>query len=282
MSREMLTLDLGCDRTIRLLAEGAGEPIVLIHGAIATHADWLEAPFAAFARLGRVIAVDRPGHGQSRRPRHAAAPREQAAQIRAALRAIGAERCSLVGHSFGGLVALAYAAAFPAEVERLLLIAPIARPEPRPMEHLLFGPRAAPWSGPFVAEAAGALDPLVLPLIHRAMFWPQTPPDGWLERYPYGEVLSRAHTVEEGEDSLTLLPHNAEGWVDLSRVTAPAAIIAGSRDLVADPDRHARPLARRLGAPLEIVEGVGHMVHHVAFDRVLQQFVTLSSCLTKA
>ena len=100
------------ERSLHAVTAGTGADIVLLHGALATHQDWLDGPFEALAPLGRTIAVDRPGHGLSRRPRFAGDPRVQARQLRDGLRALGVARPLLVGHSAGCLLALAFAEQF--------------------------------------------------------------------------------------------------------------------------------------------------------------------------
>ena len=72
---EARTVELGPDRSLHAITAGTGPEIVLVHGALATHRDWLDGAFAALAELGRVTAIDRPGHGLSRRPRFEGGPR---------------------------------------------------------------------------------------------------------------------------------------------------------------------------------------------------------------
>ena len=106
-------VELGPERSLHAVTGGSGTDIVLVHGALATHQDWLDGPFGALAELGRVTAVDRPGHGLSRRPRFEGDPALQAKQIHAGLQALGVHRAVLVGHSFAALASLAYAQLFP-------------------------------------------------------------------------------------------------------------------------------------------------------------------------
>ncbi|HEX2560029.1 alpha/beta hydrolase [Phenylobacterium sp.] len=264
------TVQLGSGRSLHLhLNDGASDAgaapgALLIHGALATSHDWLSGPAEALAQGGPIAVVDRPGHGSSRRPRFAAAPRRQAAQIRDGLRALGVQTPILVGHSFGALVALAFAEQWPEEVPALLLVGPIAYPEVRPLEHGWLGPRSAPIVGPLIAEAGRWTgDALMLRLAQRLMFAPDRPPPHWLATYPYGQALDPRQTVEEGEDAASLLPAAGQAVIDFRRIRAEVAIIAGEADLVADPRRHARRLHAVLpGSRLTLLPGVGHMAHH--------------------
>lgn len=264
------TVPLGHGRSLQLHVSAgwaANEPAaLLIHGALTTSHDWLSGPAEILARRGPVVVVDRPGHGRSRRPRFAAAPRDQARQIREGLQALGLETPILVGHSFGALVALAWAEQWPQEVGGLLLLGPIGYPEIRPLEHAWLGPRSAPIVGPIAAELGRLTgDAAMLRLAQRLMFAPDRPPAGWLATYPYDQVLDPRHTVEEGEDAASVFPPTGQAFIDFRRISSEVTIVAGAADLVADPNRHARRLHATLaGSRLVMLAGVGHMVHHSA------------------
>jgi pimeloyl-ACP methyl ester carboxylesterase len=253
-----------------VLQRGTGFPIVLIHGAITTHRDWLGGPMEGFVARGRVLAVDRPGHGKSRRPRFEASPLEQARQIRRGLDALGVQRPLIVGHSFGGLTAMAYAAEFPQDLSGLLLLAPVGFPEVRPVEHAVFAPRALPITGPMLNEAARLHDPVTLRILQQVQFSPQHVPIEWLRRFPWEDVLSREAMVNEGEDTVAILPTQPRAYANLDAIVAPTIIVSGTADRIAIPVRHAKPLARRIkGSRLILLPGLGHMIHHCATAEIL-------------
>ena len=109
------------------LRKGSGDPLVLLHGFAAESNSWR--PFSqAVARLGGteagILAVDLPAHGKS--PAEAAGSLEEMiAALEHTLLDAGIERCHLVGHSFGGALALATSAqASRLEVRSLALLAP--------------------------------------------------------------------------------------------------------------------------------------------------------------
>lgn len=266
------TIDLGGERTLHAVQAGRGPDLVLLHGALTTHRDWIDGPFATLARRFRVTAIDRPGHGESRRPRFEGTARDQAAQIRRGLGELGVRRATFVGHSMGSLVALAMAEQSPESVERLVLAAPIAFPETRPLEHGLFAPRAAPLFGPWLSRLGEAtIDPPMLKAVQRLMFAPQPVPDHWEANYPYDRILTSEAMIAEGEEVATILPFAPTGMMDLSRVRAPTHIVTGTADRVVNPNRHARPLAALLpDSRLTELPGVGHMVHHAASDAFLE------------
>lgn len=266
------TIELGRDRSIHAVTEGAGPDILLMHGALATRHDWLAGPFAALTRLGRVTAIDRPGHGGSRRPRFEGDPRAQARQIVEGLDALGIERAVVVGHSMGGLVALAMAELFPDRVTELVLLAPIAFPELRPMEQTLLAPRSAPVIGPLLSLAGErTFDAAFLRMVQVLMFSPDPVPEGWRASFPYGEVLDPAAMVAEGEDTAAILPGSPLGSIDVAAIATPAQIITGTSDKIVEDERQAKRLARLMpNARLIELEGVSHMPHHARPDVVIE------------
>jgi pimeloyl-ACP methyl ester carboxylesterase len=265
-------VELGAGRSLHAVTAGEGPDVVLFHGALATSADWLAGPFDPLVAEGvRVTAIDRPGCGRSRRERFGGMPRTQAEQIRAGLDALGIERPLVVAHSFGGLVALAYAELFPEALSHLVLLAPLAFPEPRPLEHSFLMPRSAPFLGPLLSSAADAtIDLPMLKLFQKLMFSPQEVPQHWERHYPYAEMLTPHAMVAQGEDAASVFPFAPAGLIDVSRIETPTHIIQGSADKVVRMELHARPLARLMpDARLTELQGVGHMPHHIRTDVLL-------------
>jgi pimeloyl-ACP methyl ester carboxylesterase len=266
------TIQLGPGRSLHAAQAGEGPDVVLIHGMLATSRDWLQGPFGALAELCRVTAIDRPGYGLSRRPRFEGTPRDQARQIREGLAKLGVERPVLVGHSFGCLVSLAFAELFPEAVAQLVLVAPVAFPEPRPLEHSLLAPRSLPLFGPaFSSLAEASFDAPVLKLVQRLMFSPQPVHPEWEATYPYDQVLDAEALVFEGEDAAALLPLSPASILNVSRIETPAHILTGNADKVVTGAWHAKQLARLMpNARLTEVEGIGHMLHHVRPELVVE------------
>lgn len=104
---------------VRYVRRGAGPPVVLIHGIASSIYTWADV-IPALARRHDVIALDLPGFGASDIP--ADFPGDRYVRVLAAfLDRLGLRRVSLVGHSLGGAVASAFAAAHPERVDRLVL-----------------------------------------------------------------------------------------------------------------------------------------------------------------
>ena len=84
----------------------------------------------SLARRYTVIAPDLLGHGQSAKPRADYSVGGYANGMRDLLTVLGIDKVTVVGHSFGGGVAMQFAYQFPERTERLMLVAS-GRPRPR-------------------------------------------------------------------------------------------------------------------------------------------------------
>jgi pimeloyl-ACP methyl ester carboxylesterase len=114
---------------LHYVSAGSGRPVVLIHGNPGSHQDYTMALLDKLSRSFRVIVFDRPGHGSSERYDSVATTVEmQAAMVREALTRLSIRKPILVGHSWGGALALAAAVAFEDELAGIVLLAPAAYP----------------------------------------------------------------------------------------------------------------------------------------------------------
>jgi pimeloyl-ACP methyl ester carboxylesterase len=104
--------------------DGAGDPIVLVHGAGTSSAIWHRAA-PLLAERFRVVAPDVPGYGGSPAAGKGFALEEVTDDLVAGLEEAGVPPSyDLVGHSMGGAIAILLAARHPERVRRLVLVAP--------------------------------------------------------------------------------------------------------------------------------------------------------------
>jgi len=82
-------------------------------------------------RFNRITTFDFPGHGQSDLPPAAWAVDDFAGLTLELMAALGIDRASVLGHSFGGRVAIKLAAAHPDKVDRLVLVDSAGVPPPQ-------------------------------------------------------------------------------------------------------------------------------------------------------
>ncbi|MGU3545829.1 alpha/beta fold hydrolase [Methylobacterium sp. A52T] len=272
-------VSLADDRTIAYAETGTGPDLVAIHGTLMCLEDVWLGSVPALAEHFRVVAVDRPGHGFSRRPRGGGADIwDQAACIREAVRQLGLERPVILGHSFGAAVALAYGMLHPDEVAGIVALAPICFPEPR-LEQVLFGPRALPFGGDALSALLGASsDRALLPLLWNAMFFPEAMPARFARDFPFALAGRPAQITAEGEDAGWLWPGLARSVLGYPTLRRPTRILGGSADVVVNTDLHGRRAAGLIpGARFESLPGAGHMLHHLQTDAVVRAALAVRS-----
>lgn len=237
-------------------APGARPTLLLLHGFGSSLHTW--EPWAqALAATHRVIRIDLPGAGLTGAdPTGDYSDERGIALVTALLDQRGVARATLVGHSMGGRLAWRYAAATPARVDRLVLVAPDGfaspgfeygkAPEVGPMVKLMqFAlPKAVlRWSlQPAYADPAVATDELVT-RYHDMMLAPQV----------RGALVARMQQLVL-QDPVPML----------QRVHAPTLLLWGEKDAMI-PLANAQDYLRALPqARLVVLPGVGHVPHEEA------------------
>jgi pimeloyl-ACP methyl ester carboxylesterase len=100
---------------------GSGPALLLLHGLGCEHTTW-DPVIRQLARKYTVIAPDLLGHGASDKPRADYSVGGYANGMRDLLTVLGVDKVTVVGHSFGGGVAMQFAYQFPERCERLVLV----------------------------------------------------------------------------------------------------------------------------------------------------------------
>jgi pimeloyl-ACP methyl ester carboxylesterase len=103
------------------LWEGAGQPILCIHGITANCRCW-DTLADALAPEYRVMAMDLRGRGQSGKPQTGYALEYHLRDIICLLDDLEIERVVIMGHSLGAFIGLAFAAEYPDRIDRLILV----------------------------------------------------------------------------------------------------------------------------------------------------------------
>ena len=123
---QFVELDTGL--RLHYLDVGQGPVVVWLHGSGPGASGYsnFKGNYPAFVEAGfRNIVLDLPGFGRSDKPADAQYNLEFfVANLHAFLKAVGVERCTLLGNSLGGAIALGQALTHPETVERLILMAP--------------------------------------------------------------------------------------------------------------------------------------------------------------
>ena len=121
---------------IRYTSAGQGRPLLLLHGW-GTSLDTFAALIEDLRRLFRVVAFDFPGHGGSDMPPAVWRVDDFVGLTLELMAALEIERASVLGHSFGGRVAIKLAAAHPERVDRLVLVDSAGVPPARTVRRVL-------------------------------------------------------------------------------------------------------------------------------------------------
>jgi pimeloyl-ACP methyl ester carboxylesterase len=118
---EIITGPPAAEVELNCVRIGAGDALVLIHGLATNLSFWFFGPAPRLAAHHQVIMYDLRGHGRSAMPHAGYGLDAMAADLRALLDRVGIAKADLVGHSFGGRVALTFAAQYPERVENLVV-----------------------------------------------------------------------------------------------------------------------------------------------------------------
>jgi pimeloyl-ACP methyl ester carboxylesterase len=106
---------------LHYLIAGKGDPVLLLHGYAEGSHMWLPL-IAQLEKYHTVIAPDLRGFGQSSAPATGYTKKEMAQDIHGLMKSLGYDHIRLVGHDIGLMVAYAYAAQYPKEVDRIVLM----------------------------------------------------------------------------------------------------------------------------------------------------------------
>lgn len=265
---------------VRGRAAGEGPDLVLLHGAGGNAREFTFAFVDYLTQNYRVIVFDRPGLGFTDRTSNdyaraltstAESPAEQAAMLQAAAASLGAEKPIVLGHSYGGSVALAWALNHPDNIAGLVNLAGPSQPWP--------GDLGAYYSVNGSAIGGAVVPPLIAAYASKervratidSIFAPQDVPDGYTDHI--GATLAiRPDTFRANARQVnTLRPH----IVDMSaryasELTLPIEILHGDEDTTVPLEIHSLPFVESVPhTNLTVLKGVGHMPHHAEPDQIV-------------
>jgi pimeloyl-ACP methyl ester carboxylesterase len=262
------------DHPLRALADGtryceagSGAPVILLHGVGLDHSIW-QAQYAALARSHRVIAYDLLGHGASPAITRDVSLGDFVDQLAGLIESLVPQDQvpSLVGFSFGGLIAEAFTLAHAQRVARLAVIASAFDRSPEERSGVADRLRSAHCQGPaalidaaitrwyspqFRASHPGIVDAVAVRLRHND-------PRSFLAAYGVFAEADR-----------DLAPR-------LGAIAVPTLIVAGEQDSGATAAMARRLAALIRGAELAIIPGARHMLpqeHARELADLLQRFL---------
>lgn len=275
-SGQMIDLD---GTQIHVRVEGTGPDLVLIHGASGSMRDFTFDLVGRLTDRYRVITLDRPGMGWSLRApgpygnvwsTAAEPPAVQAQLLKQATDQLGVSRPIILGHSYGGAVALAWALDNPDETAAVVLLGAVSNPWPGSL-------------GPLYQINSSLIgSTVVVPLITALVpggrientvaeiFAPQPMPEGYLEHFGPEMTLRRSTLRANAQQVNSLRPYVVEMAKRYPDLKLPVEILHGTADTIVPLRVHSEPLAQALpNATLTRLEGVGHMPQHAVPDDVV-------------
>ena len=250
---------------------GDGPDLVLIHGSSGSTRDMTFEFARNLAKHYRVIVFDRPGLGYSDRLSPTGASiRQQAEVLSQAAQQLGAEKPLVLGHSYGGAVALAWATYQPDHIAGLVVLSGAAIPwdtglsrHYRMLSHPIIGPLVIPFFTAFVHNARVEREVA-------SIFTPQTAPAGYAHYIAPGLTLRRSSLRANALQRANLLSEVTAMRPLYGAIAVPAEIIHGTADEIVGAQIHAVPLSQIIpDARLTLLQGIGHMPHHTNADQVI-------------
>ena len=251
-------------RAVHADVSGTGPDVVLIHGASGNTRDFTFDLARRLTARYRVIVFDRPGLGWSDAAGEAGiSPQGQAEILREAARHLGVQRPVIVGHSYGGAVAMAWALQEPEATAALVLL----------------GGATMPWPGGlggwYSLTSSRLGRATVVPLVSAfaplsrteeaiaSIFTPDPVPPGYADYVGAGLTLRPGSLGTNARQVNGLRPHIVEMSQAYARLALPVEILHGTADTIVPADVHAIPLSTVLpDAVLTLLPGIGHMPHH--------------------
>ncbi len=245
--------------------EGAGVPVVFIHGYPLNRTMW-EPQVSALSTKARCIAVDLRGHGESQAPLWSATVEMYADDVKGLLDHLGVDRAVICGFSMGGYVTFAFYRKYRERVLGLILA------DTRPQADTLEG-RQGRFASAQTAQAEGAkaiADAMVPRLLTKKSLDERrdlaAAARRMIESTPLTGIAGDLMAMAERPDSVELL-----GSIDCQTL-----VIVGEEDALTPP-ADARLMAEKIrGARLTVIPGAAHLANledAAAFNKAVAAFL---------
>src|SRR5512139_3856011 len=260
------------------LDSGKGPVVLFIHGILGSHRNWAHL-IDQLDEDHRVIVPDLFGHGHSAKPMGDYSLGGHAGTLRDLLDRLGIDRVTLVGHSFGGGIAMEFYYLFPERVDRLVLVSSgglgrevnrVLRSATLPGAEWVLAVIASGWVRAH-AEAAGRVMSKVgwRPSSDLTAIWQGFTALGDGESRRAFLATTRA-VIDPGGQSVSAHDYLPDA------LPIPTLIVWGSRDRMIPPWHAIRAQQSIPDCRVELFEGAGHYPHLDEPDRfaeLLRNFI---------
>ncbi|MBO6882169.1 MAG: alpha/beta hydrolase [Marivita sp.] len=256
---------------VHYVTKGSGPDIVLIHGASGNLRDFTFSLVDKLADRYRVTAFDRPGLGYTERVNPEGTTLiEQATLLADASDQLGLQKPMVLGQSYGGAVALAWAVERPDSLSALILLAAASNPWTSDLS-LFYKVTSSDLGSVTVVPALTAFVPNALvDSAIESVFAPQKEPEGYADYIGAPLTLRRDTMRANAMQRANLLDEITALHTRYGTITVPTEILHGDADTTVGLSIHSIPLSQQIkGATLTVLEGIGHMPHHAAEPEVI-------------
>jgi pimeloyl-ACP methyl ester carboxylesterase len=257
---QFVTVEGGAKVHVQVMGEGPD--LVLIHGASGNLRDFTHHLAGELATRYRVIALDRPGMGHSDPlPPGDHSLDSQARRLRAAVAELGVTRPIVLGQSYGGAVALAWA--LQERPAALVLVAGVSMPWPGRLDPWYRATASIPGRAVLVPLVSAFVPDSVVRRAVEGVFAPQAAPAGYADHLGTDLTLRRGTLATNAAQINGLRPQVVAMEPRYPELALPVELIHGDADRLVPLSVHSAPLAERLPqARLTVLPGAGHMPHH--------------------
>lgn len=264
---------------------GSGPALLLLHGVGCDHTTW-DRVIRPLAEDFTVIAPDLLGHGKSAKPRADYSLGGYANGMRDLLAILDIDRATVVGHSFGGGVAMQFAYQFPELTERLILVAPGGvGPEVSPIIRLATAPGFRQLMGALTLPGVRHVNRTGLRLAHAARLPGTRDVDEIAKIYDSLAAPGASAAIQQVLRGVVDRHGQFVTMTDRAYLTdaMPMSVIWGAQDPII-PASQAQVIRRLApGARVEIIEDSGHFPHRdhsEQFVRIVRDFMATTAPAT--
>src|SRR5262245_3143523 len=257
---------------------GQGPAVLLLHGLGCDHTTW-EPVIDTLARRYTVIAPDLLGHGLSDKPRADYSVGGYANGMRDLLTVLGIDRATVIGHSFGGGVAMQFAYQFPERTDRLVVVSSGGLgPEVSPAIRAITTPGFHHVMGVLTLPGVRHLGKAGLVALSRSGIKAARDFDEVAEIYDSFRDPAYRSAIRHVVSAVVDWKGQIVTMADRAYLTAamPMAVIWGREDRVI-PVRHASNAAMLApDARVEVIPNAGHFPHKdhpQRFAKVVHEFI---------
>ncbi len=266
-------------RAVHVVERGTGPCVILLHGNGSMVEDFASTGLIdRLAENHRVLAFDRPGFGESDRDGRTWTPEREADLLAEVMQTLGVQTSVVVGHSWGGLVALSMALRDPDSITGLVLLSGYYYPTTR-LDVAIQTPASLPVIGQLVRYTFWPLAArLCAPAAFKFLFSPMRVPAAFRKAYSVPMATRPCQLKSFADDTVTMPSAAGHICSRYDEIDVPIRLIAGVNDKVVSTREQSERLNRNLkDCELQLLEGVGHMSHHARPDLVVVAVDALSN-----